>query len=464
MAVKANGGRPRVGGSCGLRRRVRVMGDAARSVAEALEQRALLSNVQVLGGSSIQAEPQAVETYDVGEQSWRATDTQPLLRVAGEVAVGLAPGASKAHVLGELANSGGLLSDLVDGSILDSASFTLLAKLPDSRDVPTAENEGLLSALGHMDGVAWAVPVYLDRELGLKEIVTDEVIVALGSVSIQGIVGPDVISWHHLTGSTNQYVLKLDERGPDALAAIRRYAALPGVQWAEPNAYVQVREDSAPNDAYYSYEWNMPNASVPAAWDLLSAAHPGQKPGNGVVIAIMDDGVDLSHLDLSIWQNPGQPTGSTGDDDNNSYPGDVHGWDFLDGTSDPSPSTAGANHGTAVAGVAAAVGNNNGRGVAGVAYGSSVMPLKIADTDNPTVDHYATPEHLADAIYYAAGLDSNGAPSWHGADVLNFSWGWPSYEVVTQAFATAATKGAGASGCRSLSRPAISRAGICERN
>jgi|GEM_PF-7059824 len=59
------------------------------------------------------------------------------------------------------------------------------------------------------------------------------------------------------------------------------------------------------------------------------------------------------------------------------YWGDVMGWDFFKGPNIQSnnPFRDHGDHGTMVAGVAAAVGDN-GIGVAGVAYSSSILPTK----------------------------------------------------------------------------------------
>lgn len=52
------------------------------------------------------------------------------------------------------------------------------------------------------------------------------------------------------------------------------------------------------------------------------------------VVAIMDTGTDISHKDLSAkaWTNKKEILGSTIDNDGSGLPGDVHGWDFTEGS------------------------------------------------------------------------------------------------------------------------------------
>lgn len=55
---------------------------------------------------------------------------------------------------------------------------------------------------------------------------------------------------------------------------------------------------------------------------------------NASVVAIMDTGTDVSHKDMAsqVWTNKKEVAGSTVDMDGNGLPGDVHGWDFTEGS------------------------------------------------------------------------------------------------------------------------------------
>ncbi len=135
------------------------------------------------------------------------------------------------------------------------------------------------------------------------------------------------------------------------------------------------------------------------------------KVGGGkrsIVIAIIDDGIDLNHPDLkaNIWNNPSRTAR------------DRHGRDFVDDSDpfNPSPKVFNAPfndtdindiHGTPCAGVAAAVGNN-AKGVSGIAWNCRLMAVKILAGPSLAPD-----DRIADAIRYAAQY----------ADVLSCSWG-----------------------------------------
>ena len=110
-----------------------------------------------------------------------------------------------------------------------------------------------------------------------------------------------------------------------------------------------------PDDPLIADQWHLINTgqdgnsvgvdlNVTAAWDRYN--------GSGVMIRIVDDGLDILHEDL-------QPNF----DASTSY-------DYCDNDEDPSPVASSDNHGTAVAGVAAGMGDN-GIGIAGVAWGAS---------------------------------------------------------------------------------------------
>lgn len=79
-------------------------------------------------------------------------------------------------------------------------------------------------------------------------------------------------------------------------------------------------------------------ADVPALggnnWgaDLIKAPEAWAKgyTGKGVVVAVLDTGVDYNHPDLkdNIWTNPNPGNGK--DNNGEGYVNDIHGWNFVD--------------------------------------------------------------------------------------------------------------------------------------
>ncbi len=261
------------------------------------------------------------------------------------------------------------------------------------------------------------------------------------------------------------------------------------VEWAEPQFFVKpVKQQAVPNDPMFGQQWNLENRSYRGsrcdtdcdatdAWSFASSG--GTLTGGSVVIAVIDDGVQRNHPDLmaNMWVNIAERDGTPNvDDDMNGYIDDVHGYDFVtddstevcvngqmysDGDAqpldvggmpvgpagqdtNPNPrATANCilpgelddenpsedNHGTAVAGILAAVGNNS-EGIAGVAYDAQIMPIRaISDFDDEslTVEDEPFCDVIAEAIEYAA----------QHADVINNSWSLP---IICTALETALTK------------------------
>ena len=128
--------------------------------------------------------------------------------------------------------------------------------------------------------------------------------------------------------------------------------------------------------------------------------------GNGIVVAVLDTGVDRFHQDLAsnLWFNSGEIAGNGVDDDGNGYVDDDYGWNF-DGNN--SNTLDGNGHGTHVAGTIAAA--RNGFGVTGVAYDASIMAVKVL-SDSGSGSYL----NVAQGIRYAVA---------NGADVINLSLG-----------------------------------------
>jgi subtilisin family serine protease len=160
------------------------------------------------------------------------------------------------------------------------------------------------------------------------------------------------------------------EQTLETLAALR---SQPEVLYAELN-YI-VRAAVTPNDPRFANQQNMLSIGGPAAWDI-------QKGNTGVVVAVLDQGIDTNHVDLAanIWTNP-SPGSVSG------ISGDLHGYNFIDNNGTVFSGADAETHGTHVAGIVGAKGNN-GIGITGVAWNVGLMSLKFLDEDGfgDTVD------------------------------------------------------------------------------
>ena len=151
--------------------------------------------------------------------------------------------------------------------------------------------------------------------------------------------------------------------------------------------------------------------------------------GKGIVVAVIDTGVDYTHPSLrdSIWVNPREVPNDGIDNDNNGFVDDVRGWDFYDLDNDPMDEIGVLNlqggHGTHVAGTIAAAAS--AAGPRGVAFDAKIMPLRMFDED------FAA-RYLTESIMYAAN---------NGAHVINLSLGGPERPAVTAAIEHASRLG-----------------------
>jgi thermitase len=164
-------------------------------------------------------------------------------------------------------------------------------------------------------------------------------------------------------------------KGSDEGQVAAAYRRNPHVQYAEPDYIASVLD--TPNDPYLGYQWNMAKVQAPGAWEITTGSA-------GVAVAILDTGVDLSHLDLQ-----GKVVASVNFSDSSTV-SDVNG------------------HGTHVAGIVGAA-TNNGQGVAGLGYNTTIMNVKVMG-DNGTGSFFT----VAQGVVWAAD---------HGAQVINMSLG-----------------------------------------
>lgn len=172
---------------------------------------------------------------------------------------------------------------------------------------------------------------------------------------------------------TNIYSIELND-GEDELALLDQLKKDPSIKSVELDMAVPL--DVEPEDPGYKESYALPLINAPEAWEHTQ--------GEGVIVAVLDTGVDASHPDLA----------------GNLIPG----WNVLDDNADTSDAYG---HGTKVAGVIASI-RGNKTGSNGVAYKAKIMPIRIAGSDG-----YALFSTMMSGIRWAAN---------NGARVVNLSY------------------------------------------
>jgi serine protease len=202
-----------------------------------------------------------------------------------------------------------------------------------------------------------------------------------------------------VAGPAGEQVIKLPS-GTSVKAAIARLRRQRGVTYAVPNYIAHEAGSWIPNDTgrshvpggWQSLQWNFSasaGVNAPGAWaNMFAAGRPG---GRGAVVAILDTGI--AYRSWRAFRKSPDFTGTRF----------VHPYDFVDHNAFPLDRVG---HGTFVAGEVAEATNDH-YALTGLAYGASIMPVRILDAtgqgDSATI---------ARGIRYAAR---------HGAQVINLS-------------------------------------------
>lgn len=204
---------------------------------------------------------------------------------------------------------------------------------------------------------------------------------------------------YRLSGTTPLAVQKLLETSGSGLLA-----ALNGTSQAT----------TVPTDpAYADYQYSAQLTDLESVWGTSGAE------GTGLTVAVIDTGVNGAHEELS---------GRV-----------LAGWNTLDydGLVPAGAMAAGVNsdnlgHGSHVAGIIAAAGNN-GTGIAGVAWGVSILPVKLFGVDSSGNKIGGEDAQLIAALLWAVD---------NGADVINLSLGSPLFNpLIADAINYALTQG-----------------------
>ena len=171
--------------------------------------------------------------------------------------------------------------------------------------------------------------------------------------------------------------------GRDVFAQLGELLARDDVELCHPELVRQIGWNGAAPQQWHLQPAVIGDVTVDAHANVVAAWEHSQ--GEGVIIAIIDDGVDVGHDEFSAAGKVVAPRSLT-----------------PPRSDDPRPSE-GHNHGTFCSGVACASGE---RGASGVAPKARLMPLRLVSGLGS--------QDEADAFVWAAE---------HGADVISCSWG-----------------------------------------
>ncbi|MFM9904926.1 MAG: S8 family serine peptidase [Pyrinomonadaceae bacterium] len=158
-----------------------------------------------------------------------------------------------------------------------------------------------------------------------------------------------------------------------------------------------------PNDPQFGDQWALNNLGQDggkerADIDALKAWLK-TKGSEDVVVAVLDSGVDFTHVDLreNMWIRPENVPAYT-DDELGTF-NDINGYNGTDKIADPMDDNG---HGTHCAGIIGAEGDN-GEGIAGVNWHVKIMPLKFLGRGG-----FGSTDDAIEAINYAIDRKRHG--------------------------------------------------------
>ena len=188
----------------------------------------------------------------------------------------------------------------------------------------------------------------------------------------------------------DMYLLGFDFAAINENVLLQKLARHDDILIAQFNHLIDLRLE--PNDAQFDQQWQYLNTGqdggtvgadidMDLAWDITTGGVTAN--GDTIVVAALDDGIDLNHVDFedNRWRNWAEIPNNDIDDDGNGYVDDYEGWN----STNDNDNIAGGGHGTPVAGIIGAKGNNE-VGVSGISWNVKVMIVKNDfDTDEGAV-------------------------------------------------------------------------------
>jgi subtilisin family serine protease len=214
----------------------------------------------------------------------------------------------------------------------------------------------------------------------------------------------------------DRYILSCQMRtSEEVLQAVRKLSGLEGIRYFEPEVFLKV----TPCNTLYPYQYYLNNTStggvdinVVPAWAVTTGS-------SSVTIAVIDDGVESNHEDLSGRVLQGFTV------DNST------GYGLPQNENDYNVKA----HGTACAGIIAA--NDNNIGIRGIASSSNILPVNLFPYYEDDENFRCSNIEIANAIRWA----------YVRADVLNIADVYPNSYDIYSAICDALTYGRGGKGC-----------------
>lgn len=195
---------------------------------------------------------------------------------------------------------------------------------------------------------------------------------------------------------------------------------------------------SVPDDPRFVEQWQWFNTGqtgglfdadtdADLAWDVTQGGVTSL--GDTIVVAVVDDGIDNTHEDLTanVWINYHEIPNNNVDDDDNGYIDDVNGWNAYDGN----PDVFGVNHGIMVSGMIGAVGNN-GVGITGMNWNVKIMMIVGGLPESSAIASYSYA--LEQRILYEKTHGERGAFVVATNSSWGINWGQPSEAPLWCAF------------------------------
>ncbi len=132
---------------------------------------------------------------------------------------------------------------------------------------------------------------------------------------------------------------------------------------------------SNPNDELFIDQYAIKLSQIDNVWDFTTGGTTVN--GKEIVVAVLDDGFDVSHEDLDgvFWTNEEEIPNNNKDDDQNGFVDDYQGLNIITGKDNHTKNI----HGTSVCGIIGAKGNNE-IGIAGVNWNIKILPISSVKT------------------------------------------------------------------------------------